>query len=638
MHVRLALRSLPILAGAVALLLAFLVQPPLRSQSVTGTLTVGNAPLGVGFNPLTGLVYVSNSEDGTVSVIRGSQVQGTIAVGNGPNGIDADTSANLVYVANFSDATVSVINGATNTVVSLPAVGNGPFGVAYLPGTAFTFVTNSQDGTISWLQNGTVQGTASLPNGGFPYGIAADPAHNRVLIANFSLNRIEVFEASTMSFGPAWSGNGLAGPYGIAVDSATGNVYVANSNGTTVSVFTSAGSPVGSPIAVGNEPRWVASYSGVSPSHIFVSNRLSGTVSVIAGTSVVATIPVGVGPIGIGVNAATGTVYVANTGLFDTPSNAVTVIQDAPPATPTSTATATRTPTPTSTPTATPTATATPFPTPQILGITPVAKPEGAPGFTLKIVGSGFVSDTVTSLESTARWNGADRTTLYISPTLLYADILTLDLAVAGIANVTVLNPEAGLSNAAPFTVQSPTPTPTSTSTSTPTPTATATSTPVNTPTPDADRHTAALPDADLDEHHNPVANGDRHPDEHAQPRSGDHCHRARVGSGRHRTSDARGDGDELYRRAAHARGVVGRAVERSKPAHPSDQQHAALRPAWPRAVRRRRNLQRDSLQPRQPVRRRDIQRRALHCGPAAADCHANRDSDALANPDAGAK
>jgi hypothetical protein len=29
---------------------------------------------------------------------------------------------------------------------------------------------------------------------------------------------------------------------------------------------------------------------------------------------------------------------------------------------------------------------------------------------------------------------------------------------------------------------------------------------------------------------------------------------------------------------------------------------------------------------------------RALHCGPAAADCHANRDSDALANPDAGAK
>jgi YVTN family beta-propeller protein len=436
--------------------------------------------LGVGYNPRTGLIYVSNSADGTVSVISGSQVQTTIAVGNGPNGIDVDTSANLIYVANFNDATVTVIDGATNTVVALPSVGNGPFGVAYLPGTPFTFVTNSQDGSISWLENGTLRGTAPLPHGGFPYGIAADPARNRVLIANFTLNTVEVFDVATFSFGPSWSGNALGGPYGIAVDPPTGTVYVANSNGNTVSVFTSAGNPAASPIAVGAEPRWVAIYSGVSPSHVFVSNRLDGTVSAISGASVYATLTVGVAPIGIGINAATGTIYVANTGVFNNPSNQVTVIQDSPPATATSTATqtSTSTPTRTPTPTSTPTSTPTPFPTPAILGLTPVAKPEGAPGFTLKIIGTGFYSDTATSLESTARWNGADRTTLYISPTLLYADILTLDLSSAGIANVTVLNPEAGLSNPAPFTVQSPTPTPSPTGTPSPTPIPTSTNTP----------------------------------------------------------------------------------------------------------------------------------------------------------------
>lgn len=477
MDARGALRALPFVAGAFAVLLALLGQSPLRGQSVTGSITVGTAPLAVGYNPLTGLVYVSNSEDGTVSVISGAQVQSVIGVGNGPNGIDVDTSANLIYVANFSDGTVSVINGATNAVVGLASVGNGPFGVAYLPGTPYTFVTNSQDGTISWLQNGVAQGTAALPSGGFPYGIAADPPRNRVLIANFSNNRIEVFNAATMTFAGSWSGNGLAGPYGLAVDPASGNVYVANSNGNTVSVFSSDGNPVGSPISVGVEPRWVALYAGVAPSHVFVSNRLGGTVSVIQSGSVFATLPVGLGPIGIGINAATGTIYVANTGYFDNPSNQVTVIQDAPPATPTSTATAT------GTPTRTPTPTSTPIPAPQILGITPVAKPQGDPGFTLKIVGTGFFSDTATSLESQARWNGADRTTLYISPTLVYADILTIDLSVAGTANVTVLNPEAGVSNAATFTIQSPTPTPTATSTPTPSPTPTGTPSPTGTPT-----------------------------------------------------------------------------------------------------------------------------------------------------------
>jgi hypothetical protein len=168
----------------------------------------------------------------------------------------------------------------------------------------------------------------------------------------------------------------------------------------------------------------------------------------------------------------TGQVYVANTGLVNLPSSNVTILQDTPPPTPTSTAT--------------PTPTSTPIPLPTILGITPVARPQGSPGFVLKIVGGNFISDTYSALESQARWNDADRVTTYISPTLLYADILESDLAQPGAASVTVFNPEAGTSNAAPFTILFPTPTatPVTSPTPTPTPATTATATPTATPMP----------------------------------------------------------------------------------------------------------------------------------------------------------
>ncbi|GIW10003.1 MAG: hypothetical protein KatS3mg061_1060 [Dehalococcoidia bacterium] len=319
-----------------------------------------------------------------------------------------------------------------------------------------------------------LSGTIPLGSGSFPYGIAADPPRGRVYVADFAQNRLVLIDVPSQHVIGQWHGNGLSSPYGLTVDPATGTVYVANSSGNTISVFASTGQAVGSPIPVGNDPRWVALYRGVTPAHLFVSNHGDGAVSVLRATlplqSPFLTLPVGSGPIGIAVAQATGQVYVANTGLANVPSSSVTILQDTPPPTPTSTAT--------------PTPTSTPIPLPTILGITPVALPQGSPGFVLKIVGGNFISDTQSALESQARWNDADRVTSYISSTLLYADILASDLTQAGVASVTVFNPEAGTSNAAPFTILSPTPTATPVTSPTPTSTPAVTATPTATPVP----------------------------------------------------------------------------------------------------------------------------------------------------------
>jgi galactose oxidase-like protein/List-Bact-rpt repeat protein/Kelch motif protein len=85
---------------------------------------------------------------------------------------------------------------------------------------------------------------------------------------------------------------------------------------------------------------------------------------------------------------------------------------------------------------------------PAITQLDPSTATAGGPAFTLRVTGSGFVSG------SAVRWNGAARTTTFVSATQLNAAISAGDIASAGTANVTVTNPPSGaVSNSVPFTI-----------------------------------------------------------------------------------------------------------------------------------------------------------------------------------------
>jgi hypothetical protein len=88
-------------------------------------------------------------------------------------------------------------------------------------------------------------------------------------------------------------------------------------------------------------------------------------------------------------------------------------------------------------------------PPPTITGLNPSSATPGGPAFTLTVNGTGFVDGAV------VRWNGAARTTVYVSSTKLTAAIAAADIASAGTASVTVLNPGPGgvTSNAVSFVV-----------------------------------------------------------------------------------------------------------------------------------------------------------------------------------------
>ena len=89
----------------------------------------------------------------------------------------------------------------------------------------------------------------------------------------------------------------------------------------------------------------------------------------------------------------------------------------------------------------------TPPPVPALSSLSPASATAGSGGFTLTVNGSNFVSGAV------VRWNGANRTTAFVSATQLTATIPASDTATAGTAQVSVTNPGGTVSGVQSFTV-----------------------------------------------------------------------------------------------------------------------------------------------------------------------------------------
>jgi len=89
---------------------------------------------------------------------------------------------------------------------------------------------------------------------------------------------------------------------------------------------------------------------------------------------------------------------------------------------------------------------------PSISSISPSSSVPGTVGFTLTVNGSDFVAGSV------VRWDGEDRVTTFLGDTVLEASIPASDIAVAGTAAVTVINPPpgGGISASVTFSINFP--------------------------------------------------------------------------------------------------------------------------------------------------------------------------------------
>ena len=148
------------------------------SASVTPEpFSVGDGPWGVAatYDSVAAKVkvYVTNHNDGTVSVISGNDIDTIPDVGTGPVGAALTPDGETLFVANLEDDTVAVIDTSELTVTATINVGNGPWGVAVAADGDFVFVTNSIADTVSLISTDTLTVSRTLSVGDQPMGIAA---------------------------------------------------------------------------------------------------------------------------------------------------------------------------------------------------------------------------------------------------------------------------------------------------------------------------------------------------------------------------------------------------------------------------------------------------------------------------------
>jgi len=211
------------------------------TNSLIGAITVGTGPYGVGVNPTTNKIYVTNLDSNTVSVIDGSTdtVTNTITVGTGPYGVGVNPTTNKIYVTNPGSNTVSVIDGLTNNVTSTITGFSAPGGIAINENTNKIYVANSKNGMLSVIDGMTNNITNAIFVGNGSSDVRINPISNKIyVIADGSYGSggtVSVIDGSKDTFMQAIQVP--AGPRGIDINPILNKIYVSSYSSKVVSVI-----------------------------------------------------------------------------------------------------------------------------------------------------------------------------------------------------------------------------------------------------------------------------------------------------------------------------------------------------------------------------------------------------------------
>jgi YVTN family beta-propeller protein len=268
---------------------------------------VGAAPVSIAVNTATGLAYVANAGDGTLSVLDGASdaVVATVPVGSHPYSVAVDVATGRVFVTHTFGNQVSMLDGATNKVTDLHT------------GSADLIAINSRTGTVYLLGYGgavTELGEASgkfstRPVGRYAWGLTLDESSGTVYVT-----RIESADLAALTVAHAEPAILHAGaiPCALAVNSKAHALYVANYGDNSVSAVDANTGTIMATIPVGDHPKAIA----FDPDRnlIYVANTIGNSVTVIDGgrNAVLATLPAGKSPYALAVVPGSNWLYVAN--------------------------------------------------------------------------------------------------------------------------------------------------------------------------------------------------------------------------------------------------------------------------------------------------------------------------------------
>lgn len=181
---------------------------------VTAIIPVGGNPNIIAASADGTRAYVTNSADGTVSIIEANSRSGgtpsvkTVAVGGNPTGISVNSSGTRAYVADTASGTVSIIDYGTSLPFGLPTtpkvttvkVGPSPTSVSTNTAGTVAYVTDSGSNTVSIIKyNGYGNPTvADVQVDSFPSSVKTDDSGTKAIVYS-SGGIVSIIDASGSS-------------------------------------------------------------------------------------------------------------------------------------------------------------------------------------------------------------------------------------------------------------------------------------------------------------------------------------------------------------------------------------------------------------------------------------------------------
>lgn len=239
----------------------------LTTNTVTGTIAVGDFPFRVAVDEVTGRAYVGNTGSHTVSEIDTTTdtVVRTIGGFPEPRGLAVDPTTHKVYVANFGwSENVAVVDPTTDpaTVTGTGFVGGRPWAVDVDPTTHRAYVS-----TLFGDHVGTVEGTGVVDGIGWfdgPTQVTVDPIDRVVYVVATNTRTLHGIDVSGPDQAASAIDLPLSHPTDVAVDQASGTLFVSDMGDDTVSVVDRESMTETTTVDVGARPTAIDIDTGTS--------------------------------------------------------------------------------------------------------------------------------------------------------------------------------------------------------------------------------------------------------------------------------------------------------------------------------------------------------------------------------------
>jgi len=193
---------------------------------VVDTIRVGVGATGVALSPDGELLYVTNSAENTVSVVRtdGDSVIATVAVGQGPEAVAVTPSGEYVYVANRAGNDVSVIRASDNAVVDTLPANYEPVDMAFSPDGKYLYIAIRRENDVLVIRTADNERETMIQTAMKPEAVLATPDGRWVIVACSSDDSLQLVDADSNEVAGSWST--VREPVALTAPAAGSPVYV----------------------------------------------------------------------------------------------------------------------------------------------------------------------------------------------------------------------------------------------------------------------------------------------------------------------------------------------------------------------------------------------------------------------------